>query len=184
MILNRQTKKCVSQALRRFPTLSVLMFSACITPGYNQTVQHVQLEKFMGQWYVIAGRFTFLEAGAHNAVETYSYNKEKNQIDISFTFNKDSLEGEQKSIPQTGWIHNASSNAHWKVSPIWPLKFDYLVLDVAEDYSWTAVGVPNQNYLWIMSRSKNIPRPQVLTIIEKIAKSGYNVNDITYVPHK
>ena len=30
-----------------------------------------------------------------------------------------------KTIPQTGIIVDKDSNAHWKVSPFWPLKFDF-----------------------------------------------------------
>jgi len=35
------------------------------------TVEYVDLERFMGDWHVIASIPTFVETGAHNAVETY-----------------------------------------------------------------------------------------------------------------
>ena len=34
-----------------------------------RTVDYVDLERFMGDWYVVANIPTFLEKGAHNAVE-------------------------------------------------------------------------------------------------------------------
>jgi len=30
-----------------------------------------------------------------------------------------------KHIYQKGWIYNTKTNAHWKISPLWPFKFDY-----------------------------------------------------------
>ena len=36
-----------------------------------ETVDYVDLEKFMGDWYVIANIPTFIEKGAVNAIESY-----------------------------------------------------------------------------------------------------------------
>ena len=47
---------------------------------------HVELERFMGDWYVIASIPTRLERGAHNAVESYQLLAD-GTIDTTFTFN-------------------------------------------------------------------------------------------------
>ncbi|MBP7845668.1 MAG: lipocalin family protein [Proteobacteria bacterium] len=151
---------------------------------YNKTVEHVDVEKFMGRWYVQAGRFTFLEKGAHNAVETYAYNKADEKILIDFTFNKDSFDGKKKSIPQKGKIHNKQTGAHWKVSPFWPLEFDYLIIDLADDYSWTAIGVPNQKYLWIMSRDWNFSDQKVQEVLNRLKDKGYDAENTVRVLHR
>jgi apolipoprotein D and lipocalin family protein len=132
----------------------------------------------------IAGRFTFLEKGAHNAVEVYTWNEKKERIDIDFTFKKDSFDGELKSIPQTAWIYNKKTNAHWKVSPFWPLKFNYLVIAVAADYSWTAIGVPDEAYLWIMAKKPNLTESEISSIVSEIEKLGYSTKDLVRVPQK
>ena len=72
----------------------------CSGMEYNKTVDYIDLDKFMGKWFVIAGRVTFLEKGAYNPIEHYTFNVEKNRIDIDFSFNKDSLSGPKKNIPQ------------------------------------------------------------------------------------
>lgn len=151
---------------------------------YSQTVGQVELPKFMKKWYVIAGRFTFMEKGAHNAVEEYTYNEEKDRIDINFYFNKDSFSGRLKKIPQKAWIENSATNAHWKVSPFWPLKFDYLVIALADDYSWTAIGVPSQKYLWIMADRWNISDDELKKMIKQVEEQGYSVDDIVRIPQQ
>lgn len=149
-----------------------------------KTVDQVDINRFMGDWYVLAGRFTFLEKDVHNGLERYKWNSEKNRIDIDFTYNQGSLTGKKKSIPQKGWIYNEKSKAHWKVTPLWPLKFDFLIVDLAEDYSWTAIGVPNQSYLWIMARDWRNPEPIVQNAIQRLKEKGYNVENIVRVPHQ
>lgn len=162
----------------------IFISAGCASPKYSKTVPHVDLDRFFKKWYVIAGRLTFVEKGAHNAVEEYKFNVDKQRIDINFYFNKDSFAGEKKNIPQKGWVENKESNAHWKISPFWPLKFDYFVIALADDYSWTAIGVPNQKYLWIMADDWNMSEAKLQDVIDGIRKAGYPVNDIIRVPQK
>lgn len=163
-------------------TLSSVL-TGCSSATYNKTVEQLDLQRFMGTWYVIAGRFTFLEKGAHNAVEIYTWNEEEQRIDIEFSFNKDSLNGPVKEIPQTATIFNQQTKAHWKVSPFWPLRFDYLVVAVDPEYQWTAIGVPSQNYLWIMARSAVIAEAELEKIISKLSELGYRTDDLVFVKH-
>lgn len=166
------------------PSLFVLLFSGCTSANYQKTVSSVDLDRFMKKWYVIAGRFTWIEKGAHNAVEEYKYNIQDERIDINFYFNKGSFVGEVKRILQKAWIENRKTNAYWKVSPFWPLKFDYLVIALADDYSWTAIGVPNEKYLWIMADRPELSEEELNSIITKVKAAQYSVDDIVRVPQK
>jgi apolipoprotein D and lipocalin family protein len=152
--------------------------------NYNQTVAKLDKDRFMKKWYVIAGRFTFMEKGAHNAVEVYSWNSEKERIDIEFYFNKDAFDGKIKKIPQKAWIQNKETNAYWKVSPFWPLKFDYLVVAMADDYSWTAIGVPSQKYLWIMAEDWYFDDDKLNQVTKKLKEVGYSTENIERIPQK
>jgi apolipoprotein D and lipocalin family protein len=163
--------------------LFLVLFS-CASSEKFDTVDRLEIPKFMGDWYVLAGRFTMFEQDVHNGLETYKFNTEKNRIDIGFTYNKKSFDGEKKSLPQKGWIQNTETNAHWKVSPLWPFKFDYLVVALAEDYSWTAIGVPDQKYLWIMARDWKNPEPIINAAVAQLKKVGYNTEGMVFVPHK
>lgn len=152
------------------------------TKTFNRTVEKLDLNKFMGKWYVVAGRVTFLERGAHNAVEEYTWNHAEKRIDINFYYNKDSFSGALKKIPQKAWIVDSISNARWHVSPFWPLKFDYLVVDLAKDYSWTAIGVPSGKYLWIMSREWNTSPEKIEEIKKRLTEKGYPVDGTELIP--
>ncbi len=151
---------------------------------YRKTVDQVELPKFMGEWYVWAGRTTFFENGAHNGVDKYTWNEKENRIDVVYTFRKDGFEGKLKKITQKAWVENKSTNAHWKVQPFWPLKFDYLVLALDPNYQWVAIGVSNGAYLWIMGRRPQASDSELAEIILQVKNLDYPVQETKKVPQQ
>ncbi len=166
--------------------LGCLFFSliGCGGMAYKKTVESVDIQKFMGKWYVVAGRTSFLEKGAHNSLEEYFWNEKENRIDIRFSFRKGSFKGKLKKIPQKAWIENKKTKAHWKVQPIWPLKLDYLVIALDESYQWSIIGVPSQSYVWIMTRKPNPSAEEIDLLISKLDELNYSSKDIKLVPQK
>lgn len=169
--------------------LLLISFFGCQTGPYRmpkeikeQVVPSVDIPRFMGDWYVIASIPTPFEKGVYNGLESYEWNEEKQRIDISFTFRKGSFQGEKKEIGQKGWIEDPGGKAHWKVSPFWPLKFDYLVIDLAEDYSWTTVGVPDKSYVWIMSRTPQMKEEDLAIAKKRISLLGYKMDKLITIP--
>ena len=151
---------------------------------FPPTVEKVDLNQFIGKWYVIAGRFSFLENGAHNPVEQYSWGKKENSIDVDFSFRKNAFDGKLKRIPQKATVFNTDTNSHWKIQFIWPFKADYLIVALAEDYSWTVVGMPSERYVWVMARDWKMSDATLNTIINKLKSINYNIEDIVRAPHK
>lgn len=84
----------MNKAIKVFCTS--LMLAGCSSFSKDDaekiTVASVDINKFMGKWYVLGGRFTSFEKDVYNGTETYSWNNEKEQIDISFKYNKGSLD--------------------------------------------------------------------------------------------
>ncbi len=142
----------------------------------------VEIPKFMGRWYVIASIPTMFETDAFNATETYTWNAAKDRIDIDFRFNKDSATGPVKKIPQKAFIYNKDTNAEWRVQPIWPLKFAYLIIDLAPDYSYTIIGVPNRNHVWLMAREPQISEVLYQQLVKKMDTLGYDTSKLQKVP--
>ena len=160
----------------------VLLTACSSTKDYDRTVTYVERDKFMGDWYVIAGRFTSLEENVHNAVESYTWNEIENRIDVKYSYNNGSLTGEKKEIKQKAWIQTPD-NAHWKIQVQWPFKHDYLIIGLAANYRWTAVGTPDQKYLWIMCRDTRFTQTEVEFVLNQLKKKGYDTSSIKYVDH-
>ena len=161
-----------------------MLLTACShTEPYTKTATNVDINRFMISWHVQAGRFTSFEKDPYNSIESYTWNEKEQRIDIDFRYNQGAFNGPLKKIPQTGWIKNTTTNATWSVQPWWPLKFDYLILAVDENYEWTAIGVPDQSYLWIMTKEAQYPREKTEAILEKVRMSGYRVDELVWVSH-
>lgn len=145
--------------------------------AFHETVPYVDLERFMGDWYVIAVIPTPFEKGAVNGVENYSLNKD-GTIQVRYTFRKGSLEGKKKVMYQKGWIYNSETNADWRVRPVWPLKLPYYILELDEDYSYTVIGTNNYKYLWIMARKPAMEKTVYDEIVKRMGQRGYDTEKI------
>ena len=167
-------------------TLFIAGLFSCSTKDLPsvRTAEKVDIQKFMGKWYVIASVPTFIEKNAHNATETYTWNEKENRIDVDFKFNKAKPDGEEKSYPQKAFIYNEKTNAEWRIQLIWPLKFAYLIMDVAPDYSYTVIGVPNRGHVWIMARTPTMDTPTYEKIVEGIKQQHFDVKELQKVPQK
>lgn len=166
--------------------LPLLGFVSCATGSRavsttesRKTVNCIDIPRYMGRWFVIANIPTFIEKGSHNAIELYTWNEGKNRIDINFRFNKGFFEGKLKIYPQKAWINNMEMNAEWRIQPVWPLRFPYLVLDVGKEYEYTVIGVPNRKYIWIMSQEPEMDESLFASLVEKAqTRWGYKVSRI------
>ena len=165
-------------------TLIALTLAGCAAKGPEmETVDHVDLDRFMGDWYVIANIPTFLEKGAHNAVENYSLN-EDGTIATRFTYLEDSFDGEQKEYNPKGFVKDTTSNALWGMRFVWPIKADYRIVYLDEDYSQTIVGRQKRDYVWIMARTPTISDADYDRLVNFVYSLGYDVSKIQRVPQR
>ena len=160
-----------------------MTLSACSTSTPLQTVPRVDLDRFMGDWYVIANIPTFIERDAHNAVESYELINNR-QVATTFKFNKGSFDGPVKTYRPTGFIRDDPSNAVWGMQFIWPVKADYRVIYLDEGYTQTVIGRNKRDYVWIMARTPSIPTSDYDSIIKHIREQGYDISKIRPVPQR
>lgn len=166
------------------------MGNCCVVGPCNPHLASIQgreidLTKIEGSWYVIGVLPTPFEKGAHNAVETYTWDAAKKRFDVDFTFNKGALDGPVKAVPQKLYVpeYPTTSSGRWKVSPFGPLRLDYIVMDLAEDYSWIVIGHPGRKYFWIMSKSSTLDSETYEKALQLGRDNGFPVDDIVVVPH-
>ncbi len=158
------------------------MLTAAEIQGEQTLVEYVDLERFMGDWYVIANIPTPFEKGAVNAIENYKWNTEKEIVEVTFDYRAGSPDGKPKQMTQKGFIYNKETNSEWRVQPLWPFKLGYLIIDLADDYSYTVIGVPSRKYLWIMARESSLSDSVYQAILDKAEKQGYALDKIQKVP--
>ena len=118
---------------------TAIFLGGCANTPPIDTVEQIDLERFMGDWYVIAHIPTFIEKQAYNAIESYQLN-EDGTIATTFTFNKGAFDGKPKKYQPKGFVRDTGSNAVWGMQFIWPIKAEYRVVHLDPDYSQTIIG--------------------------------------------
>ncbi|KZC16886.1 hypothetical protein RHOFW510R12_03280 [Rhodanobacter sp. FW510-R12] len=162
----------------------LLNASACaselppITP-----VAHVDLPRFMGNWYVIASIPTRFEKNAYDALEVYAL-KPNGDVATSFHFREGSFDGEKKDIHSTGIVKPGSGNAVWGVQVFWPLKAQYIVAYLKDDYSQVIVARDARDYTWVMARTPTIPQADYDALLARVQALGYPMDKIRKVPQQ
>ena len=170
--------------LNKLLTLTLISpLLACSNLPPLKTEQHVDLQRFMGDWYVIANIPTWIEKGAHNAMESYALQAD-GSIATTFNFRQDSFTGKQKAYHPVGSIVDTNSNAVWGMQFLWPIKADYRIVYVNEDYSQTIIGRNRRDYVWVMARSPEIPDADYQKLTSIIKQQGYDITKIQKVPQR
>ena len=148
-----------------------------------ETVDHVDLERFMGDWYVIASIPTFLEKQAYNAVETYEINDD-GTIATTFVFRKGAFDGKKKTYTPRAWVVEDTGNAVWGMQFVWPIKADYRIAYLTDDYSHTIIARNKRDYVWLMARNPTISDQDYSELVDRIKAFGYDTSELRKVPQQ
>jgi len=143
----------------------------------------------MGTWFVIAVKPTVFEKTNSNAVEKYTrVTGKSHDIDIDFQYNaQDPLTSKLKALPQKGFLQgNKEKTGDWLVSPFWPVKMTYPIIELDEkDYSYCVIGYPSRDYCWIMARKPVMDETVYNGLTEKLVeKHQYSLEGLRKVPQR
>ena len=164
-------------------TLSMLLLACQPAPRNSMdTVDQLDLERFMGDWYVVGNIPTLIERGAHNAIESYELTPD-GRVATTFRFRDGGFDGPEKVYRPTGFVRD-ESNAVWGMQFIWPIKAEYLVLYVDDNYERTIIGRTKRDYLWFMARKPSLSEAEYDEMLQVAEKAGYDLSQIRKVPQR
>jgi apolipoprotein D and lipocalin family protein len=159
--------------------------SACSMMGPEKpplpTVSYVDLQRYMGPWYIVASVPLDFERGAHDAVETYALNPD-GSIATVFQRRQDRFDGEQKTSVTQAWVVKDSGNAVWKVRVIWPFSGEYRISWLSPDYSVAIIARSKRDHVWVLSRNPLISEAMYSACRDRIAAMGYDMSQFRRVP--
>ena len=158
------------------------LLSACAsTPPTIPPVASVDMPRFMGDWYVIAQIPTYIERKAFDSVESYRLDAD-GTIRTTFRYRNGSADAPMKTMEPVGRVVPGTNNAVWEMQFVWPIQAEYVIVDLAPDYSRTIVGRSKRDYVWLMSRQPSLPAPELAAAIQKIRELGYDTTKLRMVP--
>ena len=71
----------------------------------------------------------------------------------------------------------------WGMQFIWPIKAEYRIIYLTDDYTQTVIGRSKRDYVWIMAREPSIPDQDYRNILDFLTKQGYQLENLRKVPH-
>ncbi|WP_316765305.1 lipocalin family protein [Pedobacter frigiditerrae] len=160
----------------------ILFFTSSLLPvEKNVPVAKVDMKKYAGTWYSLYSIPTIFDKGSRETTTKYTLNKD-GYFNVLTSYKKPNDEAiysrtSKMFPPEEGSI------GELKAQFIWPIKVDYWIIELADDYSYVVVGHPEHKFLFIMSRVKKMPKKTYDEIVVRCKAKGYDVTKLTSQQH-
>lgn len=150
----------------------------------KSVVPELDIQRYLGKWYEIARYDHSFERGMIGVTAEYSM-RDDGKIKVVNSGYKNGFKGNRSEAVGKAKIPDpVNEPAKLKVSFFWFFYGDYFVLDLDKDYQWALVGSSSDKYLWILSRSPQMPDLLYDELLDKLRKRGYDVSKLIKVEQK
>ena len=169
--------------LYSFPIIAALMaHSSCYSNGHmdidTSTVKKLDILRFMGKWYEIARYEHTFEKGMTHVTAEYSLEPD-GKIRV---VNKGIKNGKAKEIVgKAKQPDPVEYPGRLKVSFFLWFYSDYYVLEMDNDYQYAIIGSSSDKYLWILSRTPELPKVTLDKLLANIKQRGYDLTKLIFV---
>lgn len=147
-----------------------------------QTVEKVDIVRYMGKWYEIARLPAWFQKGCTGSTATYSLQPDSKVKVVNRCF-KDRLNGEIKEAIGVAVVEDTTSNSKLKVSFFRPFWGEYWIIILDENYQYAVVGHPSRDYLWILNRESKMNIKIYEKLIAELESVGYETNKLIKTTH-
>lgn len=165
---------------------AIAALAACAGAPSKPTVKtepQVDLQKFMGTWYVIGNIPTRPEREAFNNVEQYALDAD-GKVRTTFTYRKGGFDAPLKTMHPVATVQPDSNNAVWGMQFVWPIKAEYVIAHVDPEYTETIIARSKRDYAWIMARTPTIPDADYERLKQQLVSMGYSLDNLRKVPQQ
>lgn len=144
------------------------------------SVTAVDLERYAGRWFEIASFPMYFQRRCIGDTTAEYTLKPDGEVTVT---NRCRTENGFDQAEGTAWAAESGNNARLKVSFFWPFRSDYWVIGLDPGYRWAVVGNPDRKYLWILSRTSELPPSQLDEALKAAASQGYDLGQLRYTRH-
>ena len=144
----------------------------------NAPVGSLKLSRYLGAWYEIARFDHSFERGVDSAKALYTQNAD-GTIKV---VNSGIKNGKVKTAVGKGKTTGAPGLL--RVSFFGPFYADYRVMKIDADYKYALVGSGGADYLWLLSRTKEMPENVKNDFLAEAKRRGYDTTRLIWVKHE
>lgn len=155
-----------------------VVLSSAAAMAKIQTVESVDLVRYVGKWYEIASiPQTFAKQCVSDTTAEYTALKDgKIKVVNSCATEK----GDRSVAEGRAKVVDTNSNAKLKVTfvklfdYIFTFGGDYWIVDLEQNYNYAVVGHPTLKYGWILSRQPSLSAQDLEAIESRLTAMGYD----------
>jgi apolipoprotein D and lipocalin family protein len=157
-----------------------LLTGCAFTPQGVNPVEGYELDRYLGTWYEIARFDHRFERGLSQVSATYS-KRQDGGIDV-INRGKNNMTGAWKEVKGRGYFVGKPTVARLKVSFFWPFYGGYNVIALdRENYSYALVCGPTRDYLWILSRTRQLEEKIIQQLVASAASLEFDTGKLIRV---
>jgi apolipoprotein D and lipocalin family protein len=159
-----------------------LLTSCTGIPEGITAVDGFDVNRYLGTWYEIARLDHRFERGLENISATYTL-REDGGIDV---LNKgwDVKAGKWQEAQGKAYFVEQPDKGRLKVSFFGPFYGGYNIIDLdKKEYAYSMVTGPDRSYLWILSRTRQLPEATLQALLERAKALGFATDQLIFVKH-
>ncbi len=145
------------------------------------TVEHVDIDRYLGKWYEIARLPNSFEKGLICCTAEYSL-REDGKITVMNGGHPEKNPEKVETAKGKAWLPDKNITSQLKVQFFWPFRGDYYIFHLDEDYQYVLVGAPNRKYLWLLSRTPVIENELYGELLAIAKNNDFDVSNIYKTP--
>ncbi|MGK0705584.1 outer membrane lipoprotein Blc [Yokenella regensburgei] len=148
-------------------------------PKGIQPVNNFNISRYLGKWYEIARMDYYFERGLNHVTAEYSL-KNNGTIRVVNRGYDPSISEWKKSEGKALFV-GPKNIAALKVSFFGPFYAGYNIIAIDDDYKYALVSGQSRDYLWILSRTSEIPQDIRDKYLDIAMKNGFRINELVWV---
>ncbi|WP_328486520.1 lipocalin family protein [Methylovorus mays] len=171
---------------RLFVIALLSLLTACMgVPPGAEPVTKVDAQRYLGKWYEIARLDHSFERGLEQVSATYSPREDGGIKVINRGYDPEKAKW-QEAEGKAYFLKPADADGRYpgmlKVSFFGPFYGAYNILVLDPDYQHVLVSGPDTSYLWVLSRTPQLPQKTLEPLLAKAESLGFATDKLIYPP--
>lgn len=145
------------------------------------TVEGLDVSRYVGKWYEIQRYPNFFEVGCEGVTAQYTP-RDDGTIEVLNICRNPAGEEVSRIVGSATVPDPAVASKLTVTFGTTPFPAPYWVIDLGANYEYAVVGDPSRTFLWILSRTPTLDEATLTAIRERLPEKGYDPNRLVTVP--
>jgi apolipoprotein D and lipocalin family protein len=160
--------------------IAIVLTGCTGIPEGLKSVDGFEINRYLGTWYEVARLDQRFETGLENISATYSLRDDGGVAVLNKGW--DPKAGEWQQAEGKAYFVGQTDKGSLKVSFFGPFYGGYNIIDLdKKNYTYALISGPDRSYLWILSRTKQLPQATLQALIAEAKGLGFATDQLIFV---